>query len=181
MPINDNPQPRTVDDTGAVIEDPRVQEIIKQAYMPEELSPDAIAPPGVSIKEGLGNDFIKEVKKLLGKEIPEPTPEELAEKAKFLKKVLGPKLAAYVCKFETEEELKQFNKWTTGRVVPQDYERRALINAEEIVRILVRRLKYEGAVNWLTTPCPYLLYELPMDTIQEDPELVRKAALWIFS
>jgi hypothetical protein len=160
-----------------LLEDPRVQDVVKRAFLPTDEQPDV--SPDVTIKEGLTEDFIKSVKKLLGKELPDPTPEDLKADARFLKKVLGVKLAAYICRFQTENELKEFNKWVTGRVVPEHYSRKILIGATEIVKILISKMKNEEAVNWLTTPCPYLLYELPMDTIQEDPEMVRKAALWL--
>jgi hypothetical protein len=161
--------------TEKLLEDPKIQKLVKEAYMPSNTSPDTIVPPGVTVKEGLTEGFIKKAKRALGGEVPEPTPEELKENAILLKKVFGTTLAAYVCK---QEHVRDFNKWVKGDLVPERFERNALIRASDIAKILVDRISYKEARDWMTTPNPYLLNDIPFDVIQDDPELVRKAALW---
>lgn len=134
---------------------------------------EPIAPPGVTIKEGLSEDFIKKVKRALRSELPEPTPEELKELAKLLKKVFGVTMAAYMTKQNSERE---FNGLIRGRV-PEEYEKFSIIRAADIAKILVSKLTYEEARDWMLAPSPYL-EEVPAFVIRDDPELVRKAALW---
>ena len=135
-----------------------------------------IAPPGVTIKEGLSDDFIERAKKILGREVvKEPTPEELKEMAELLKKVFGVQMAAYLCK---QENTTEFSRWVSGKAVPEHYAKNALMRATEVAKALIEKRTYKQAREWMLTPCDYLGRELPMDVILDDPEFVRKAALW---
>lgn len=107
----------------------------------------------------------------------EKTPEYLTEGAKLLKKTYGTHLAAYMCRLEN---VSRFNKWCKGEDLPQPYEAVGLISSIEITEILLGKLLPARAKEWMVTPCPYILDNLPMDFIREDYGLVKRAALQNF-
>ena len=160
-----------------MLEDPKVQELVKEAYMPHESGPDDLVPVGVKIKEGLSEDFINKAKRVV-KDIPEPTPDDLKHEAEFLKKVFGGTLAAYVCKQDT---VREFNQFVSGKRIPQDFEKEALVAASDVAKELVKRMKYKDAQIWMTSPCEYLGFEWPADVILTHPLMVRRAVLWLFA
>lgn len=156
-----------------LLEDPKIQKLVTEAYLPTEK--EGIDDSHVTVKEGLSEDFIKRVKRAMGREIPDPTPEDLKAMAALLKKVFGAELAAYISKQET---VRSFNKLVKGEVIPEHYEKTALIRAVDVAKALIDRFTYKEARDWMMTPNLYLLNDLPFDVIRDDPELVRKAALW---
>ena len=107
----------------------------------------------------------------------EHTPDYLTEGANLLKKVYGVELAAFICR---QDDVRRFKKWVKGEDLPKFYEATGLVAAIEITEILLGKLTPARAKEWMITPCSYIIYELPMDFIREDSELVRRAALQIF-
>lgn len=105
------------------------------------------------------------------------TPEYLTNGAKLLKKTFGSDLGAYMCR---QDDTRRFNKWTKGEDLPAAYESVGLVAAIEIVEILLGKLTARRAKEWMTTPSLYLAWELPLDLIREDAELVRRGALQLF-
>jgi|ERR1700694_41202 len=105
------------------------------------------------------------------------TPEYLTNGAVLLKKTFGPHLAAYITR---QEDVRRFNKWVKGEDLPAPYEAVGLIAAIEVTEILLGKLTPPRAKEWMTTPCSYILDNLPMDFIREDSDLVRRAALQNF-
>ena len=105
------------------------------------------------------------------------TPEYLTKGALLLKKTFGADLGAYMCR---QDDTKRFNKWVKGLDLPLAYEAVGLLAAIEITEILLGKLSPKRAKEWMTTPCPYILHELPLDFIQMDSDLVRRAALQNF-
>ena len=109
---------------------------------------------------------------------PARTPEYLTQGANLLKKTFGVHLAAYIC---NQTDIKRFNKWVKGQDLPEIFEAGGLLNAIEITEILLGKLNASQAKQWMLTPKEYILYELPMDVIRSDAELVRRAALMIYT
>lgn len=107
----------------------------------------------------------------------ENTPEYLTNGAKLLKKTFGAELAAYICR---QEETKRFNRWCRGTDLPKQYESKNLLAAIEITEILLGNMSAKKALEWMISPCPYILDDLPMDYMRLDSDLVRKAALQNF-
>lgn len=107
----------------------------------------------------------------------ENTPEYLTTGAKLLKKIYGLDLAAYICR---QDDTKRFNRWCRGADLPKHYEAKGLLAAIEVTEILLGRFTAQRAMQWMITPCPYILDDLPMDYIRLDSDLVRRAALQNF-
>jgi hypothetical protein len=108
---------------------------------------------------------------------PTRRPEYLIEGATLLKKTFGSDLAAYMCR---QDNTTRFKRWCRGTDLPANYESQGLVYAIEIAQILLGKLTPRRAKEWMTTPCQYLMNELPLDFVVEDPELVRRAALQLF-
>lgn len=107
----------------------------------------------------------------------ENTPEYLSDGARLLKKVFGVYLGAFICR---QDNITRFNRWCRGTDLPKHYEAAGLLAAIEIAEILLNRMTPQKAKLWMTTPCPYILDDLPMDYVRLDSDLVRKAALQNF-
>lgn len=107
----------------------------------------------------------------------ERTPEYLTNGAKLLKKIYGSELAAYLCRLE---DTRRFNRWCRAIDLPQQYEAVGLLAAIEVTEILLGKLSPKRAKEWMISPCPYILDNLPMDFLREDFGLVRRAALQSF-
>lgn len=107
----------------------------------------------------------------------ERTPEYLTNGANLLKKTFGIDLAAFITR---QDDTKRFRKWVKGEDLPKSFEAIGLLSAIEVTEILLGKFSPKRAKEWITTPCSYIIDNLPMDVLREDPELVRKAALQIF-
>lgn len=105
------------------------------------------------------------------------TPEYLTNGAKLLKKIYGSDLAAYLCRMD---DTRRFNRWCRAQDLPEHYEAVGLLGAIEVTEILLGKLTPKKAKEWMITPCAYILYDLPMDFIREDLDLIRRAALQNF-
>jgi hypothetical protein len=92
----------------------------------------------------------------------------------ILRKTYGIKLASYLCGLDSET---QFRKWEKGTEEPNYYQNRSIRNAIEVTEILLSKVSPKVAVEWMTQPCEYLLYWLPMDELRADATMVRNAAL----
>lgn len=107
----------------------------------------------------------------------ERTPEYLTNGANLLKKTYGVDMAAYLAR---QDDTRRFRKWVKGEDLPKPFEAVGLLAAIEITEILLGKLSPKKAKEWMITPCSYIIDNLPMDTIRDDADLVRQAALQVF-